>query len=149
MLPKDPNNGREQATISYEYDFSVKEEPTAIFIPWSKFIPTYRGKEKEDAPPLDLKNIKRFSIMIRRFVFQFLRKHGERMVLIEHNSFFGTQEGSFSLSVQSITAVKTTEPTNPRELEQGGRNVGSERGWYMKVSKALRSMHASISFANR
>jgi hypothetical protein len=28
--------------------------------------PTYRGKEKDDAKPLDTKNVKRFSIMMRR-----------------------------------------------------------------------------------
>jgi hypothetical protein len=30
--------------------------------------PTYRGKEKDDAPALKIANVKRFSIMIRRYV---------------------------------------------------------------------------------
>jgi hypothetical protein len=37
-------------------------------VKWSDFRPTYRGKEKKDAEPLDLKNVKRFGIMIRRYV---------------------------------------------------------------------------------
>ena len=35
-------------------------------IPWRRFVPTYRGKNVEDAAPLDIANIKRFGIMIRR-----------------------------------------------------------------------------------
>lgn len=71
LLPKNPENGREQSTISYEYDFLVQQSATdtdgyCIFIPWEALTPTYRGKEKPDAPPLDLKNIKRFSLLMRR-----------------------------------------------------------------------------------
>lgn len=64
ILPKRPD-GREQSTISWEYDFRAQGHQT-IFIKWSDFRATYRGREKGDAEPLDLKNIKRFSIMIRR-----------------------------------------------------------------------------------
>jgi Complex I intermediate-associated protein 30 (CIA30) len=64
-------NGREQSTISYEYDFNFEEGATVndavtIFIPWNHLKATYRGKEKKDAPKLDVKYIKRFSIMMRR-----------------------------------------------------------------------------------
>lgn len=91
LLPKDPDTGREQSTVSYEYDFKVETEPTIqknamISIPWVALKPTYRGKPKDDAPKLDLKKIKRFSIMNR--------------------SFFGGQEGAFSISIKSISAVK-------------------------------------------
>jgi hypothetical protein len=71
ILPQSPG-GREQSTISYEYDFQVtkttSKEPTVIFIPWNELKATYRGKEKEDAPKLNSKSIKRFSIMMRRYV---------------------------------------------------------------------------------
>lgn len=71
ILPPSPG-GREQSTISYEYDFQVPKtttkEPTVIFIPWSELKATYRGKEKEDAPKLNSRNVKRFSIMMRRYV---------------------------------------------------------------------------------
>lgn len=73
LLPKNPENGREQSTISYEYDFTVSEdsalaESSFVFIPWKDLTPTYRGKEKKGASALDKKNVKRFSIMMRRYV---------------------------------------------------------------------------------
>jgi len=71
LLPRNPDNGREQATTSYEYDFVVPKDSTlgqsvSIFIPWDSLKPTYRGKEKEGAKKLDRQNIRRFSIMMRR-----------------------------------------------------------------------------------
>ncbi|KAF2145441.1 uncharacterized protein K452DRAFT_315687 [Aplosporella prunicola CBS 121167] len=90
LLEKNPENGREQATISYEYDFTAstqaaEDKPVSVFIPWKDLKATYRGKEKKDAPPPNLKNVKRLSIMMR--------------------SFFGDQEGPFSLSIRSISTV--------------------------------------------
>jgi hypothetical protein len=73
LLPKDANTKWEQATISYEFNFKVPgnafDEMKRAFIvmPWSKFEPTYRGKPKQDAPALDTKNIRRFSILMRRY----------------------------------------------------------------------------------
>ena len=65
---------REQATISWECDFELPpqdEEKGAtnhcLFIPWDSLFPTYRGKVKKDAEPLNLKHIKRMSIMMRRY----------------------------------------------------------------------------------
>jgi len=72
LLPRNPENGREQSTISYEYDFDTTSseandgQSTTTFIPWSRFTPTFRGKEKKDAPELDTTDIKRISIMMRR-----------------------------------------------------------------------------------
>ncbi|KAL1586844.1 hypothetical protein WHR41_04067 [Cladosporium halotolerans] len=92
LLTRNPDNGREQATISWECDFELPPQTVpgetrdhSVFIPWSSLNPTYRGKLKKDAKPIDLKSVKRFSIMMR--------------------SFFGTQEGDFSLTVKSIKAV--------------------------------------------
>ena len=74
ILARNPENGREQATISYEYDFDTSSSKitsdvsSATFIPWSSFKPTYRGKEQKDASKLDTSNIKRVSIMMRRYV---------------------------------------------------------------------------------
>jgi hypothetical protein len=59
-------DGREQSTISYEYDFSSSSE-MALFVPWHAMKPTYRGKPKDDAPPLNKKDVKRFSLMMRRY----------------------------------------------------------------------------------
>jgi len=90
LLPKSPN-GREQSTVSWEYDFTVESENLAsgagkVTIEWNDLKPTYRGKKKKDVTPLDISKIKRFSIMMR--------------------SFFGDQEGDFSLSILSIAASK-------------------------------------------
>ena len=68
ILPKSPN-GREQSTISWEYCFTfegTQRKGGKVFVAWGDLQPTYRGREKEDIRPLNLKSIKRFSIMMRR-----------------------------------------------------------------------------------
>ncbi|KAL1644677.1 hypothetical protein SLS58_004138 [Diplodia intermedia] len=105
LLPPDPDTGREQATISYEYDFvapslnmtaeslNTTAESSTVFIPWDQFKATYRGREDPDAPPVNLTDIKRFSVMTR--------------------SFFGNQDGNFSLSLKSISAVRNSSKDKP------------------------------------
>lgn len=68
ILPKRPD-GREQSSLSWEFDFRADGRKT-IFVKWSDFRPTYRGRNKDrgEVEPLDLANIKRFGIMIRRSV---------------------------------------------------------------------------------
>lgn len=71
LLPPNPDTGREQSTISYEYDFSISEQIDSskrLYIPWSAFRATYRGRDMPDAPPVNLSSIRRFSFMVRRFV---------------------------------------------------------------------------------
>jgi hypothetical protein len=103
LLPPNPDSGREQSTVSHEYDFMIptaksEDSNITIFIPWDEYTATYRGKKKEDAPSLDLHNIKRISLMNR--------------------SFFGTQEGKFSLSLRSIKAtMRPRSPTTGTEIE--------------------------------
>ena len=79
ILPPNPNNGPEQATTSWEYDFSTSAcQPEAsvelselkLFVPWDRFKPTYRGKPINNTKYLGLSDIKGISIMIRRFVNQ-------------------------------------------------------------------------------
>lgn len=70
VLPKRPD-GREQSTVSWEYDFVVEASEsgsgsTKVTIPFKDFEPTYRGRPKPDAAPLDLKNVQRFSFLMRR-----------------------------------------------------------------------------------
>ncbi|KAK6854316.1 complex I intermediate-associated protein 30 [Apiospora arundinis] len=130
VLPKRPD-GREQSTVSWEYDFI---SPTndgedggsgdqVLYVPWSDFKPTYRGKPKPDAPELDLAHVQRISLMMR--------------------SFFGKQEGPFRLEVAYIAAVKGSSSGNaarPRSIassysstdypEKGGGGVRSEpKSW--------------------
>ncbi|KAK1074630.1 hypothetical protein LTR12_011961 [Friedmanniomyces endolithicus] len=99
LLPPDPENGREQATISYEADFELPSQTIpgdthnrTVIIPFASLNATYRGKLQKDAPDLDTKNIKQISLMMR--------------------SFFGTQEGDFSLTLESLTAI----PEIPKQL---------------------------------
>ena len=72
LLPRDPDTGRDQATISWEYDFKVESTVSSstrddhVFVAWDSFKPTYRGREKTGAKPIDLKHVKRVSIMNRR-----------------------------------------------------------------------------------
>lgn len=76
LLPPNPENGREQSTISWEFDFSKKDSHVChdehhynyLSIPWDAFKPTYRGKPKADTKPLAKDNIKRVSMMMRRYV---------------------------------------------------------------------------------
>ena len=75
ILPRNPDNGREQSTVSWEYDFQLPVESTRdgekrymkLYIPWNDFKATYRGKEDKEAKSPDLSSIKRLSIMTRRF----------------------------------------------------------------------------------
>jgi hypothetical protein len=66
LLPKSPN-GREQSTTSWEYDFQLGKDGGKVYVRWSDLKPTYRGRERKNAEPLDLKNIKRISLMMRRY----------------------------------------------------------------------------------
>lgn len=71
LLPPDPDTGREQSTISYEYDFhattnTAEDGSLTVYIPWKEMKATYRGKEKKDAPSINLKKVRRLSLMIRR-----------------------------------------------------------------------------------
>lgn len=55
--------------MSWEYDFIAEKEGGKVFVHWDDFKATYRGREKKDAKPLDLKHVKRISLMMRRHVF--------------------------------------------------------------------------------
>lgn len=80
LLPRDPDTGREQSTISWEYDFRVNDSATqkearseehevkTIGIPWREFKPTYRGREVKSPEGLKVNDIRRMSIMNRRWV---------------------------------------------------------------------------------
>lgn len=70
-LPRRPD-GRDQSSVSWEYDFTVPGGGGGggglVAISFAAFQPTYRGRPKPDAKPLDLKDIKRISFMMRRYV---------------------------------------------------------------------------------
>lgn len=95
---------KETSTVSYEFNFtpaSGTHSRQTIAAPFASFKPHYRGRPKQDAPPLDLAAVKRMSFMIR--------------------SFFGRpqQEGPFRLFIESVSAVKG---------DGGGRGGGALAG---------------------
>jgi hypothetical protein len=76
-VPDDKTESRERSTISYEYHFSHhNKQPATVLARFEDFTPFYRGRLARDAPPLDLKNVKRLSIMCRSF-FGRLEQEGE------------------------------------------------------------------------
>lgn len=66
QIPGDRGDGRDQAGISWETDFQVPSDGGRVEIPWNEFRATYRGRDLEDPKPLDLKHVKRVSLMARR-----------------------------------------------------------------------------------
>ncbi|KAI9839868.1 MAG: hypothetical protein M1819_000060 [Sarea resinae] len=114
LLPPNLSNGREQATISYEYDFRVPQSSssspsqptlnpattttTSIFIPFASLTPTYRGREQKDAPALNLAGVKRVSIMMR--------------------SFFDEQSGPFAMDLVSISATSRGKRGEKKDDEE-------------------------------
>ena len=66
-------DGREKSSTNWEYDFkaggseSQADVNMKVWVPWSNFNATYRGREKKDAAPLKTRDIKRFSLMMRRY----------------------------------------------------------------------------------
>jgi hypothetical protein len=75
LLAPETESGREQATISYEADFTVPPETIpgdshnrSIIIPFASLNATYRGKLQKDAPKLNKKHVKQISLMMRRSV---------------------------------------------------------------------------------
>lgn len=71
VLP--PVNGVEQATVSWEHDFQLParnataaDDYDKVIVKFEDLIPTFRGRVQNDTEPLNLADIKRFNIMIRR-----------------------------------------------------------------------------------
>lgn len=66
------DDGREKSSISWEHNFKLDDQDTSellqhnVTIPWNRFKATYRGREKEDAHPLKVSEIRKFSLMMRR-----------------------------------------------------------------------------------
>lgn len=125
LLPRDPNTGREQSTISYEFDFRVPPPSSRrhskeykLWIPWKQLSATYRGREKKDAPKLKTESIKRFGIMCR--------------------SFFGDQEGDFQIEIERISAVKQV----PELLEESASLQSVEVGDAEKKALLSKGMDA-------
>jgi len=58
-------DGRLESVIVYKFLFNATATlHRTIHIPWTAFVPYYRGRAVEDAPSLDTTSIRTFSIMI-------------------------------------------------------------------------------------
>ncbi|KAK2063092.1 complex I intermediate-associated protein 30 [Colletotrichum caudatum] len=91
-----PVDGAEQSGVSWEFDFQLPAvnhtdgSVEKVVMPISEFVPTYRGRVRNDTAPLDLSGIKRVNFMIR--------------------SFFAEQAGDFELHIKSVIASKEGSP---------------------------------------
>ncbi|CAG8140478.1 unnamed protein product [Penicillium olsonii] len=97
IAPRRPD-GREQSALVWEYDFCTNGKESTIRVTWKDLKPTYRGKPVKDARPLDVSQVKRFRIMAR--------------------SFFGDQQGSFSLGIRSIALFRDNYLDNPKMTQE-------------------------------
>jgi hypothetical protein len=65
-IPEQRRDGRERSALVWEYDFCASPVGATVRIHWKDLRATYRGKQVEDARPLDLSRIRRFRVMARR-----------------------------------------------------------------------------------
>ncbi|ELQ38769.1 CIA30 family protein [Pyricularia oryzae Y34] len=118
ILPTGPD-GREQSTVSWEYDFVAlgdgdKEgETKQVKMPIDQFKPTYRGRPAEDAK-LDLANIKRISFMMRSVSVT--------------SSFFEKQDGDFSLTIKSLAVSQSVQSESPARISEAISDDGDSKG---------------------
>ena len=88
--PGKRDDGREKAGVNWEVEFRAdyrerdEKGKAKVWMPWKEFKATYRGKEKEDAGSLKTESVRRVGIMMR--------------------SYFGKQDGDFSILLSSIHA---------------------------------------------
>ncbi|KAM5350494.1 hypothetical protein ACJ41O_006999 [Fusarium nematophilum] len=65
-IPQKGRDGRDQAGLSWETDFEAPREGGEVVKRWEEFRATYRGRDLVDSKPLDLGDVKRVSLMMRR-----------------------------------------------------------------------------------
>ncbi|OIW25013.1 CIA30-domain-containing protein [Coniochaeta ligniaria NRRL 30616] len=107
-LPKRPD-GREQSTVNWEYDFCLGSSSGGrLVMRLEDFKPTYRGRPRPDAEPLNLHRILAMSIMMR--------------------SHFGEQEGDFSLALRSIAAHRHSDKLDKSEDDTASRQGQQSEG---------------------
>lgn len=51
--------------MSWEFDFVAKRD-AVVSVLWKEFRATYRGRDVKDPKPLDLSDVKRVGLMMRR-----------------------------------------------------------------------------------
>lgn len=140
-IPPTRPDGRRQSTISYEYTFSTTTTPThdstrRITIPWSAFVPTYRGRtitpSYPEYIPLDPGSTSHGK-----------RKGGVREVSLMCRSDFGKQEGEFEVVVRRLEAIAVVGREGQkgdleRQLDgQEERRIGSRFPGMSRISACV------------
>jgi len=64
--PSKGDDGREQASISWEVDFEAREGGGKVWKPWKDFKAMFRGKQRENVGSLRTDRVRRVGIMMRR-----------------------------------------------------------------------------------
>ena len=59
-------DGREKASLSWEFDFEGKEDGGEVWAKWPDFKPVYRGKEQNDTRDIKANEVRRLGFMMRR-----------------------------------------------------------------------------------
>lgn len=134
-LPSQRPDGRDEAGISWEFDFVADADAAGdatgrdiiidglackrLRVPWRSFKATFRGRDKPDATPLKTHNIRRFSIMCR--------------------SFFEQQMGDFDLVLQEIGAWADESTHGADDLDEKAdhTSVTAEKGWVAGFMRCL------------
>lgn len=65
VLIKDRQSNQPEGTLTFQWDFEVKSEPTVYEAPWSEFVPTIRGKTVSEFE-LDLFSVHALAFQVTR-----------------------------------------------------------------------------------
>jgi hypothetical protein len=102
----------------------------SVFIAWKNLKAAYRGKEMKDAPRLSYAKIKRMSLIDAKVGCTIPKEARRLQVLTQATAFFGTPQGDFSMTIDSICALvggtpipvnayPSTRPKSNRQLHLG------------------------------
>lgn len=112
--PERRPDGRLESRLTYEYEFDGSEAKV-LEANWDDFKPTYRGRPKADAPPIDPSEIVEVSIMCR--------------------SNFDKQSGEFDLLLGEIEAVGSGDAFGPIKTQR----------WLQRIKEAVLAFLALFS----
>ena len=92
--PSDRGDGRNKSQVIYKATFPLDGLASGeIVLNWADFKPNFRGRDKPDAPSINLRHIYGISIMMQ--------------------SFFDTQKGPFSIGISTISLLSQSNPFLP------------------------------------
>ncbi|KAI5821320.1 CIA30 family protein-like protein [Pyronema omphalodes] len=135
-VPDDKTDSRERSTISYEYHFSHhNKQPAIVLARFEDFTPFYRGRLARDAPPLDLKHVKRLSIMCRSF-FGRLEQEGEFRIEFKGFDTYRAKKDKGKMNAEGMESVEGEGEEAPIDMGEENKS-SSEEDWEMVSSSDL------------